>query len=142
APPDRRVIASFGGPGVTPGASGAALPIWRMLPSDATPDRAYAASGAFDDGGTPMVGAVQTLPDAGWYGVSWRPHASAYEALADMRRRGLVVVAAAALLAALVGLLAGRALTAPILAVVDQARLIGRGPWREGSPTATPSGEN
>jgi class 3 adenylate cyclase len=141
ATPDRRVVASFGVPGAAPGTSVASHPVWRMLETSATPDRSYSAGGPFDDAGTPMVGAIQTLGDSGWYVVSWRPQAIAYEALTNMRQRGLLVAAAAAILAALVGLFAGRALTAPILAVVGQARLIGRRRWREVSLATTRTDE-
>jgi adenylate cyclase len=53
-----------------------------------------------------------------------------------MQRRGLLVAGAAALLAILVGLLAGQTLTAPILGVVGQVRLIARRKWRELSLTS------
>jgi class 3 adenylate cyclase len=48
-----------------------------------------------------------------------------------MRQRGLIVAAAAAILAVLVGLLAAGGLTAPILRIVGQARLIAQRKWRE-----------
>ena len=46
-----------------------------------------------------MVGAVQTLPDSGWVVATARPQAIAYKALADMRRRGLLVAIGAVILA-------------------------------------------
>ncbi|MFT3774256.1 MAG: adenylate/guanylate cyclase domain-containing protein [Minicystis sp.] len=128
---DRRVVASFGVPGVAPGAGVESMPIWQMLPGGTVPDKPFSVNGRFLDRETPMVGALQTLPDSGWIVASYRPQSIAYKALTDMRQRGLVVAAAAALLAILVGLFAGRTVTAPILRVVEQVRLIARRKWRE-----------
>jgi class 3 adenylate cyclase len=91
----------------------------------------FSVNGPYLDGDTPMVGALQTLPDSGWIVASWRPQAVAYKALADMRTRGLIAAIAAALLAVLVGLFAGRTVTAPILRIVEQVRLVARRKWRE-----------
>jgi class 3 adenylate cyclase len=102
-----------------------------MLEKGATLDKAFSATGKFEEGGVTMVGAVQTIPDSGWVVASYRPQALAYKALADMRQRGLLVAAGAALLAVLVGFLAGRAVTAPILRVVEQVRLVAARRWRE-----------
>lgn len=141
---DRRVVAAFGVPGATPGGSVAKLPIWGMLPGGTAADKQFNVGGKFLDdagggggAGTPMVGAIQTLPDTGWVVASWRPQAIAYKALDDMQRRGLAVAGAAALLAILVGLFAGQMLTAPILGVVRQVRLIARRRWRELSLAST-----
>ena len=128
---DRRVVASFGVSGASPGADISAHPIWRMLPGGAVPDAAFAVNGRYDDGPTPMVGALQTLPDSGWVVASFRPQAIAYRALTRMQTRGLLVTGAAALLAVVIGLCAGRGLTAPILRIVEQVRLIARRRWRE-----------
>jgi class 3 adenylate cyclase len=128
---DRRVVASFGVPGVAPGADASGLPIWRMLPTNTPGGKQVSVAGRYADGERPMVGAVQTLPDSGWVVATWRPEAIAYKALADMRRRGLLVALGAAILALLVGALAARAVTAPILGIVGQVRLIARRKWRE-----------
>lgn len=127
---DRQLVAAHG-VAAQPGESVASLPIWAMLPAGPAADKAFSVNGRFDDGPTPMVGAIQTLPDSGWVVASFRPQAIAYKALADMRRRALAVAAAAVILAVLVGLLAGGAVTAPILRVVKQVRLIARRNWRE-----------
>lgn len=128
---DRRVVASFGIPGIEAGTSVKDLPIWQMLPGGAVPSEQFAVNSSYLDGDTPMVGAIQSLPDSGWVVASYRPQSIAYRALENMRQRGLQVAVGAALLAILVGLLAGRMVTAPILAIVAQVRLIARRKWRE-----------
>ncbi|APR84383.1 Adenylate cyclase [Minicystis rosea] len=128
---DRRVVASYGVPGVAPGANVESFPVWQMLPGGTVPNKAFSVNGRYVDHDTPMVGALQVLPDSGWIVASFRPQSIAYKALTDMRQRGLVVAAAAALLAVLVGLFAGRTVTAPILRVVEQVRLIAKRRWRE-----------
>lgn len=128
---DRKVVASYGVPGAKPGDSVAAHPIWRMLPSGTAADKAFSVGGRYADGDTPMVGALQTVPETGWIVASFRPQAVAYKALDDMRTRGLQAALAAAALAILVGLFAGRTVTAPILRVVEQVRRIAQRKWRE-----------
>jgi class 3 adenylate cyclase len=156
---DRRVVATHGVPGASPGASIADHPVFRMLadhdggvgrtppnpPHDGggggTPpnpagdrtalDRAFTVGGRFDAKEEPMVGALQTVPERGWIVASYRPQRVAYRALADMRASGAKVAVGAALLALVVGLLAGRAVTAPILRLVEQVRLVARRRWRE-----------
>jgi len=128
---DHTVVAAYGVPSAAPGTRAEALPIWRMLPAGAVSSRPFSVNGPYLDGDTPMVGALQTLPESGWIVASFRPQAVAYRALADMRRRGLAAAIAAALLAVLVGLLAGRTVTAPILRIVEQVRLVARRRWRE-----------
>jgi class 3 adenylate cyclase len=128
---DRKVVAAHGIEGAAPGADLSAHPLWRMLEKGVALDKAFSATGKFEVGSATMVGAVQTLPDSGWIVASYRSEARAYKALADMRERGLLVASAAALLAILVGFLAGRAVTAPILRVVEQVRLIAGRKWRE-----------
>jgi class 3 adenylate cyclase len=128
---DRKVVAAYGVPAAKPGESVASLPIWSMMTSEVPPERAYYVGGKFADRGEPMVGAIQTIPETGWVVASWRPQEIAYGALSDMRRRGAAVAAAAVLLAALVGLLAAGGLTAPILRIVGQVRLIAQRKWKE-----------
>src|SRR5262249_10571813 len=94
-------------------------------------EKSQARTGTFTDAGTPMVGTLQTIPRNGWVVALWRPESVAYQALYDMRRLGLQVAAITALLAVIAGLLAARGLTAPILAIVGQARLIAERRWRE-----------
>jgi class 3 adenylate cyclase len=129
--PDRRVVSAFNVPGLAPGASAAGLAVWQIVPSGAAPSEAFAVNGHYAEHGTDMVGALQTLPDSGWVVVSYRPESIAYRALTTMWQRGVAVTVASLLLAILAGLLVGRALTAPILRIVEQVRLIARRRWRE-----------
>jgi adenylate cyclase len=141
ATPDRRVVSSVGVPGVKAGESVESLPIWRILPIDAPIQKRFSVSGQFIEGDTPMVGTLQSIPETGWVVGLWRPQAVAYGALTEMRQRGLLVAAVAALLAVLVGLLAAGGVTAPILRIVGQARLIAQRRWREVSLTSARSDE-
>jgi adenylate cyclase len=138
---DRQLIAAYGVPGMKPGDDLGQMPFWSMLPDSVPPDQSYSAGTLFPDGATPMVGAMQTIPDPGWVVASWRSQAVAYQALAEMRRRGLLVAAVAAVLAVLIGLFAAGGVTAPILRIVGQARLIAQRRWREVSLTSTRSDE-
>jgi class 3 adenylate cyclase len=138
---DKRVVAAHGVPDAVPGESVASLPVWTLL--EKVPERtAFSMTGSFTDAGTPMVGSLHTLVRTelgslqnvarnGWVMTLWRPESEAYQILAEMRRNGLLVAAIVALLAAIAGLLAARGLTAPILAIVGQARLIAQRRWRE-----------
>jgi len=138
---DRRLIAAYGVPGARPGDDLGKMPFWSMLPDTVAPDKSYSAGTLFPDGATPMVGALETLPDPGWVVASFRSQAVAYEALAEMRQRGLIVAAVAAVLAVLVGFFAAGGLTAPILRIVGQARLIAQRKWREVSLGSTRTDE-
>src|SRR6185437_2156598 len=138
---DRKVVAAYGVPGAQAGGSVEALPIWRMLPTEGAAQKRYSVNGRFTDGEIAMVGAVQTIPESGWLVASWRPQAIAYKALTDMRQRGLLVAGIAAVLAVLVGFLAAGGITAPILKIVGQTRLIARRRWRELSLASTRSDE-
>lgn len=128
---DRVAVASFGVAGAAPGASVAALPIWRSLPEGTPWSQRVGVVTEHVDGGTTMVGALETVPDLGWAVAIWRPEPVAYASLADMRRRGLLVAAAAALLAIAVGVFAARGVTGPVLKLVGKTRLIGQHKWRE-----------
>jgi adenylate cyclase len=138
---DHHAIAAFGVPHADPGESVADLPIWRALPTNAQPRKPFSVVFEFTDGGTPMVGAVFTIPTQGWWVASFRPKAVAYKSLYDMRRNGALATAVAVILAILAGLLAAGGLTAPILAIVGQARLIARRRWREVSLASTRTDE-
>ncbi len=128
---DRKAVASFGIDGVSPGSPTDQLPIWQMLPKGTPWDQQVGGVREYTANGVPMVGAIKTIPDIGWVVASFRPQSVAYESLADMRRRGLAVAGAAVVLALVVGLLVARGLTAPLLRVVDQVRLVGQRRWRD-----------
>ncbi len=126
---DRQVVSAVGA-SATPGESVAGLAVWAVR-GEASNVSDFAMTGAFTDAGTPMVGTLQSVPRNGWVVALWRPESAAYQALDEMRRRGLTIAAITAFLAAIAGLLAARSLTAPILAIVAEARLIAQRKWRE-----------
>ena len=135
---DRRAVASYGMPGVVSGASVASHPLWTRLSTDAPwKERIGVVSEYPTEGGALMIGVAQTLPDLDWAVAVWRPEPVAFAALVEMRRQGALVAFAAALLALLAGALTARVITAPILKLVAQARLIGGRRWRDVALTST-----
>lgn len=127
---DRRAVASYGMPGVVSGASVASHPLWTRLSTDAPwKTRIGVVSEYPGEGGALMIGVAQTMPELDWAVAVWRPEPVAFAALTEMRRQGALVAVAAALLALLAGVLTARRVTAPILALVAQARLIGGRSW-------------
>lgn len=128
---DRRAVASYGMTGVLPGAGVADHPLWRRLSSDSPwKQRVGVVSEYPAPDGALMIGVAQTIPELDWAVAVWRPEPVAYAALAEMRRKGAFVAIGAALLALIAGILTARGVTAPILALVSQARLIGDRKWR------------
>ena len=129
---DHRAVASYGMPGTVPGQSVADHPLWSRLSSNAPwKQRVGVVSEYAGAGGERMIGVAQTLPDLDWAVAVWRPEPVAYAALAEMRQKGTLVAVAAALLALIAGIFTARGVTAPILDLVAQARLVGRREWRK-----------
>jgi len=126
-----RAVASFGVPGVEPGDDVRGLPVWRVLP-DGNPWRAgVSVISPHTSDGVAMVGGVQTVPELGWAVALWRTEESAYASLTALKRQTAYVGVGALLLAALLGLLAGRTVVRPVVRMVRQTRLIGERRWRE-----------
>jgi class 3 adenylate cyclase len=136
---DRRAVVSFGMEGVAPGTSVATHPIWGSLPAGTPWNQRIGVVAELEEGGVRMVGAIETVPDLGWAVAIWRPEPVAYAALAEMREKGGMVAAFAAIFGLLVALIASRGVTGPVLALVTQARLIGERKWKE---VAAPSGRS
>ncbi len=129
---DHRAVATYGMPGTVAGDSVDSHPLWSRLSSGDPWKKRLGVVGEYPgaDGGR-MIGVAQTLPDLDWVVAVWRPEPVAYAALAEMRQKGALVAVAAALLALIAGLLTARGVTAPILDLVAQARLVGERKWRE-----------
>jgi adenylate cyclase len=128
---DRRAVATYGMPGIVPGGSVADHPLWKRLSSDAPWRQRVGVVSEFPSAnGTSMIGVAQTIPDLDWAVAVWRPEPVAYAALAEMREKGALVAVAAAILALIAGFLTARGVTAPILHLVAQARLVGERKWR------------
>jgi adenylate cyclase len=137
---DRKLVAAWGVPDVAAGDDIGKMAVWRLFPDDVpVADWSYVTE--FQDGENGMVGAVQTVADPPFVVASFRRQSVAYAALGEMRQQGLLVAAVAALLAVLFGLLAAGGVTAPILRIVGQARLIAGRRWREVSLGSTRSDE-
>lgn len=134
---DGRVVAAWNVPGVAAGAEVAALPAWAAMPKDVPWSDKISVVTEHSEGGTPMVGALESVPRLGWAVAVWRPQAVAYATLSEMRRNGALVALAAALAALGAALLMAPGVTAPVLALASSARLIGKRRWRE-LPAASP----
>jgi adenylate cyclase len=132
-----RVVASWNVPGASPGGDVTALPVWTAMPKDVPWSDKISVITEHAEGGTPMVGALESVPRLGWAVAVWRPQSVAYAALSEMRRNGAIVALAAALVALLAALFAVPGVTAPVLALAASARLIGKRRWRE-LPAASP----
>ena len=128
---DRRIIAAQRVDGKTPGADGRDLPVFGAMPAGTPWTTRIGVVSEHQSGGVRMVGAVETIAELGWAVALWRPEPVAYAALDRMRREGALVAVFAGVFALLAGVLAGRSITKPILALVAQARLIGQRRWRE-----------
>jgi class 3 adenylate cyclase len=137
---DRRIIAAHRVAGKAAGADGGALPVFGAMPKGTPWTTRIGVVSEHEDGGVKMVGAVESIAELGWAVAIWRPEPVAYAALARMRTEGVRVAAIAALFALIAGVLAGRSITKPILALVDQARMIGQRRWHD-LPPATARGD-
>lgn len=106
------------------GASREGLGIFTALAGDATFRSVFGASPEFEDDGTPMVGALETVPELGWAVVVQRPRALAYASLGWMRLWVGVALGICAVVALAGALLGARQLARPIGALVRATRAI------------------
>jgi class 3 adenylate cyclase len=131
---ERRAVASFGVGGVANNASAADLPVFRLLPSGTPWATRVGAVAPFNDGGVPVIGSVESIPELGWAVAIWRPEPVAFAALTRMRNAGIAVGLASVVVALLVAFFTARGVTRPILALARAARLIGERRWRDIPP--------
>ncbi|EYF06513.1 adenylate/guanylate cyclase domain-containing protein [Chondromyces apiculatus] len=131
---ERTAVAAVGAPGVEVGSDVSGLPMFGLLGPEVAWNKSVSAVSQHEIDGREVVGAIQIVPEFRWAVLVWRPRAEAFAALTDMQRGGLAVALAGALLAIVVGLVAGRQITRPILDLVARARLIGARQWRELGP--------
>ncbi len=137
---DRRVIASIG-TSLQPGADSSKLPIWARLPDGVPWARKATIVADHAEGAEPMVGVIESIPELKWGVALWRPRGVAYAQLSEMRRRGTMAVGLAVLLAGALGIATARRLARPIVALAQQARLIGARRWREVQVDVSPTDE-
>jgi adenylate cyclase len=105
------------------------LPVFALLGPGSGFSQRLAVVSPYQDGGERFVGGVETVPELGWAVALFRPERLAYAASYEMQRQSAWVVIIALLAALAVGLLAGSAVTRPVLAVMRQAKLIGQRKW-------------
>ncbi len=127
----RRVVAAYGIDGAGPGSDVAALPVWGALPDGTTWTARVGVVSSHVEDGEPMLAGIETVPDLGWAVAVWRPEKDAYRVLSELETLTLVVVLAGLLLALVMGTLAARRVTRPILRIAEQAKLIGQRRWRD-----------
>lgn len=125
----RRVIASAGEAPPRQAEDASKIPVFGILPEGIPWSQRISVVSSLEQGGVKVVGGVQTVPGLGWAIALWRPEHEAYALIYETRTRLLVITAVASLLAALVALVASRALTRPVLRLVELARLLGQRAW-------------
>lgn len=96
--------------------------IFTALEGNATFHAEFGVSPEFVEDGTPMVGALETVPELGWAVVVQRPQALAYASLGQMRFWVGVALAVCLLVALEGALLGARQLARPIQALVRATR--------------------
>lgn len=126
---DKRAIASAGPGHSAAGEVTASLPVWQTVPTGIPWSKSIDTVIEYKSDGEDMVGGFATIPDIGWALAAWRPERVAYAPLHTMERRGALVASIAALIALIAGFLSSVRLTRPILALRDQAALIGQRAW-------------
>jgi adenylate cyclase len=126
---DKRAIASAGPDVTAAGELTSSHPLWQTIPAGIPWSQRVDTVVEYRAAGEEMVGAFETIPDIGWALAVWRPERVAYAPLHTMERRGALVASIAALIALFAGFLSSLRLTRPILALRDQASLIGARAW-------------
>jgi len=64
--PGGRLVAAWNVPGASPGSEVTALPIWAAMPKDVPWSDTISVVTEHAEGGTPMVGALESVPRLGW----------------------------------------------------------------------------
>lgn len=127
----RRAVASFGNRELELGASTAALAIWRVLPLGIPWERPVSVVTEHPSPQGEMVGGVQTLPSLAWAVAVWRPKSAAYASLSELTPRFTATAIASLVLALLVGAIAARSISGPVVRLNRQARRIGERKWNQ-----------
>jgi adenylate cyclase len=104
------------------GTSRQGIGIFTALEGNASFHALFGVSPEFEEDGTSMVGALETVPELGWAVVVQRPQALAYASLGQMRRWVGVALAVCLLVALGGALLGARQLARPIQALVRATR--------------------
>ncbi len=125
----RRVIASAGSAPLSEGEDAGKLPVFGLLPAGMPWSQRFSVVSSLEQGGRKVVGGVQMVPGLGWTVALWRPEAEAYAILYQTRARLWLIAGVAALLSALIALVASRAITRPVLRLVELAGLLGKRAW-------------
>jgi len=133
---NRRVVAAVGTWNVTAGSDGSGLPFYRVLPEGRALARVEVQQEQVEGGVPTSITVVSAGRPDGETSLGWviglaRPRAAVYAEL-ERTRRVLLGVGALALLGGIVAaFVAARAVTRPVLALVDQAAKIGRRRYAE-----------
>jgi len=128
----RRSVASHGMTGMEPFTDTSKHPLWAGF-SETNPSVVGVGRVApyREPDGTQMIGSIEWLPGLGWGVALARREEDAFEVLAAMRKRGLIVAIGAALFALAAAAFSARWVARPIIRLVGQARLIAERRWRD-----------
>lgn len=119
-----------------PPRDGTALAIWSLLGgSEAALGRSdFGAAGIYEEGSDTRFGTIHSTGARRWAVAVSRPEAVALAEYHSIRTLAISIASVMLLLAALIGLVASRAITRPVLEVAARVRLIGARKWREVRP--------
>lgn len=144
----KRVIAAVGERGVSPGDDGLGIPFFQGLSSDSKVARVELQEDFTDPRNTEVsaltlvsVGRTDQGRTLGWIVAIEQPHRVVYARLYATRKLFFVVGASAVVAGLFFALLSSRAVTRPVLALVEQAKRIGRRAYREVAPAGGRSDE-
>lgn len=137
----RRVIASAGSAPMSDGEDAGKLAVFGLLPQGIPWSQRVSVVSSLDQSGDKVVGGVQTVPGLGWAIALWRPESEAYAILYETRAHLWKIAGIASILSAIVALLVSRAITRPVLRLVELARLLGQRAWGSISTGTTRSDE-
>ncbi len=108
--------------------------LFAALEGDAPFRKDLSLSLEFDDLGTPMLGAVSSVPSLEWAVVIERPRELAYATLAQTRRAVMLAVGLACLGALGIGLYGARRLTRPLQLLEGDTRRLAEGTFEHVAP--------
>lgn len=128
----RRVIAAFGFDRAA-AASARDLPLWDQL-TDNPRGTSLGLKVETSIDGVPMVAAIHTLGELGWAVASWQPREHAFAEYARVKELLLAIAVGLLAMSLLAGVFAARAVTKPVLSLVEETGVIGRRAWDELSP--------
>ena len=118
--------------GLDAGDSAAELEVVRHFETELHPGLGKVTTINTKDG--PMVGSFAGLSGVDWFVMVWRAESEAYSVVRKMRISGVLALLGSLLVALLLGVLAARVVTVPVLQMVRRTRALGGRRWDEAKP--------